>query len=234
MYGPLALAGGDEFHPGNEPQDRVLLEAAAGRAAYVVATAARDAPDAAAATARKWFASLGADVEELRVRSRGDAQSKAIAEQAAGGGFFYLAGGDPGWVVQVLIDSRVWAVMREAWHGGAALAGSSAGAMALCEWTLLRASFPGHTRRKPNAALGAVPGCAFLPHFDTFGERWIPSAQAALGADTLLLGVDERTAAVWSDGEWRAYGPRTVTLVRGAERHVFPAGELITGLPQPR
>jgi cyanophycinase len=233
MAGPLALVGGDEFHPGNEAQDRLLLEAADGRPAYVVATAARDAPEAAVASAQRWFATLGASIAELRARTRSEAQSKHSAQQAAGAGLVYVAGGDPGWVVQVLKGSRVWSAIADAWRGGAALAGSSAGAMALCEWTLIRASFPGHTRRRPNEALGLIPGCAFLPHFDTFGERWIPSAQSALGAGTLLLGVDERTAAVWSSGSWRVAGPGSVTLVTGAGRRVFNAAEVIEGIPEP-
>jgi cyanophycinase len=233
MAGPLALVGGDEFHPGNEAQDRLLLEAADGRPAYIVATAARDAPDAAVGTAQRWFATLGASVTELRLRTRSDAQAKAIAEQAAGAGLVYIAGGDPGWVVKVLKGSRVWSAISDAWRGGAALAGSSAGAMALCEWTLIRARFPGHTDRRPAEALGLVRGSALLPHFDTFGERWIPSAQATLGAETLLLGVDERTAAVWNDRAWRAAGPGKVTLVKGAERRVFSAPEVIERIPEP-
>ena len=44
----LALVGGDEFHPGNGPQDAVLADAARGTA-YVVATAAAHRQDAFAA-----------------------------------------------------------------------------------------------------------------------------------------------------------------------------------------
>ena len=39
MAGPLALVGGDELHPGNEPQDALLAEAATAGPAYVMATA---------------------------------------------------------------------------------------------------------------------------------------------------------------------------------------------------
>ncbi len=78
-----------------------------------------------------------------------------------------------------------------------------------------------------------VPDCALLPHYDTFGERWIPSAQQALGPDTTLVGVDERSAAVWRDGAWTAMGPGAVTVVRGDRRVRFVAGETVTGVPQP-
>ena len=233
MTGVLCLNGGDEFHSGNEPQDALLRDAAAGRSALIIATAAADHPEMAVRTAQQWFDGLGLRVEELRARTRGEAMSDSGVTRASGAGLFYLVGGDPGRVVRVLRGSAVWDAIVAAWRGGAALAGSSAGAMAFCEWTLLRHSFPGHRRRRPDAALNLVGGTAVLPHYDTFGEHWIPSAQQTLGAAALLLGLDERTAAVWQEGVWTAMGGRGVTLVRGDTRQRFNAGERIDGLPQP-
>ena len=52
--GPLALVGGDELNPGNEPIDRVLAEATAGGAAFVLATAAaRQGPGQAVRNAQR-------------------------------------------------------------------------------------------------------------------------------------------------------------------------------------
>ena len=233
MSGVLCLNGGDEFHPGNEPQDELLRDAAAGRPAFVVATAAADHPEMAVATAQRWFNRLGLPAVELRARTRGEAMSAASVDQAAAAGLFYLVGGDPGRVVRVLLGSALWEAIVSAWLAGAALAGSSAGAMAMCEWTLLRHAFPGHTRRRPDAALNLVGGTAVLPHYDTFGERWIPSAQETLGADAVLLGLDERTAAIWKDSGWTALGAGAVTVVRGEARERFNPGERIEGLPAP-
>jgi cyanophycinase len=233
MPGTLALVGGDEFHPGNEPHDVRLRDAAEGRPAYVVATAANDNPEAAVDTARRWFATLGLQIDELRARTTTEANSKTAADLAAGAGLVYIAGGNPGHLLQVLRGSRVWRAIEQAWRAGAGLAGSSAGAMALCQWSLVRASWPDRRRRRAHEALGVVPGCAFLPHFDTFGERWIPSAHEVLGPDTLLLGVDERTAALWEDGQWWALGAGAVTLVRGDERRRFAAPSPVGGLPAP-
>jgi cyanophycinase len=233
MTGPLALVGGAEFQRGNADHDRLLVEAAAGRPAYVVCAAIRTHPEQAVATARRWFATLGADMTELRVRTRGDASSAATVEAAHTAGLVYLAGGDPGRTVQLLRDTPVWSAIVAAWRGGAALAGSSAGAMALCRWTLIRDRWPGHDTRRPVEALDVVPECALLPHYDTFGERWISSAQEALGANVTLIGVDERSAALWRDGAWTALGAGAVTVVRGDERVRFGAGATINGIPQP-
>jgi cyanophycinase len=235
MPGPglLALVGGDEFKPGNEEQDKLLVAAATNGPAYVVPTAAaRQGPEEAVDHARSWFRSLGLGLDELPVLKASDAKSKELAERARAGGFFYLVGGDPGLVAQVLRDSRVWDAIVEAWLGGAALAGSSAGAMAMCEHTLIRAGWPDRTNRRPTDALGLVPGTAVLPHFETFGHRWIDSARRELPGVT-LLGIDERSAAVWSDGAWRAAGPGSVTVIKGDHRDQFQSGAEIAGLLNP-
>src|ERR1051325_1280728 len=132
MTGYLVLVGGDEFKSGNEEQDRLLVEHRGQGPAYVVPTAAaRQRPDLAVATAQRWFPSLGLTVIELPVLKRSDAVAARNVVLAETAGLLYLTGGDPGLVVDVLRDSPVWRAMLSAWRAGAALAGSSAGAMAL-------------------------------------------------------------------------------------------------------
>ncbi|HEX7265706.1 MAG TPA: Type 1 glutamine amidotransferase-like domain-containing protein [Candidatus Dormibacteraeota bacterium] len=233
MAGVLALVGGDEFNPGNEQQDRVLATAAGSGPAYVVPTAAaRQGPERAVAHAQKWFRQFDVALQELPVLKRTDANSKELAALARAGSFFYLVGGDPGLVVQVLQSSRVWNAIVEAWQDGAALAGSSAGAMALCSHTLIRASWPNRFNRRPNDALGLVAGAAVLPHFDTFGHKWVESAQHALPEAT-LLGIDERSATVWQERTWRAMGPGGVTVIKGSKVKRFASGEEVIGLRAP-
>jgi cyanophycinase len=234
MPGPLALVGGDELGPGNEPQDRLLIAAAGGGPAYVIATAAaRQRPDLAVASAKRWFGTLGLDVEELPLTKRSHATSAEVAVRAREGRFFYVVGGDPGLVPKVLADSLVWSAIVEAWREGAALAGSSAGAMALGSWTLIRDRMPGDDRRRYRDALGLVPKVAVIPHLSTFGERWVPSALEAAPHDAILLGIDERTAAVFWDGAWRVEGPGTVAVVTRSGRDTVATGDLIPELPRP-
>lgn len=234
--GALALVGGDEFRPGNAEHDRFLADVARrhGGPAYVIATAAREHPDAAVATAVAWFATLGFDVSELPLRTRRQAQGAATAALAARGSLFYLAGGDPGRVPQVLAGTAAWDAILTAWRRGAVLAGSSAGAMALGAWTMIRESVPGDARRSARPALGIVPGIAVVPHFDTFGHRWLPSVRpVATAAGISLVGIDERTAAVWQSGSWRAMGSGSVHVLGPAGDAMYPAGAEIGGLPGP-
>jgi cyanophycinase len=233
VLGVLALVGGDEFNPGNEEQDRVLASAARPGPAFVVPTAAaRQEPERSVEHATRWFKNFGIELQPLPVLKRKDAESAALAELARGGGFFYLVGGDPGIVAQVLRGSAVWRAMFQAWRDGASLAGSSAGAMALCSHTLVRASWPNRFNRRPIDAMAMVPKTAVLPHFETFGHRWIESAQAALPGST-LLGVDERSAAVYTSGGWQALGPGSVTVIKGSKTAQFASGSRIAGIPAP-
>ncbi len=233
--GFLALVGGDEFKPGNEAHDRVLAEHRAQGAAYVVPTAAaRQRPDLAVATAQRWFKGLGLDVVELPVLKRSDATAASNVELAEEGGFFYLTGGDPGLVVDVLGDSPVWRAIADAWRRGAALAGSSAGAMALGDWTLVRKAYPGHRQRRSKQALGLVPRVAVAPHFETFGHHWVDSVLAEPPAeDVMIVGIDERSAALWDGRAWTARGPGSVTIVTSRDRGVHQPGTRLQ-LPAPR
>jgi cyanophycinase len=233
MYGPLALVGGDEFHPGNERQDEMLRDACAGRPAYVVATAAQEFASGAVESARNWFRDLGLEIRELRIRSKEDARSAEVANEAAAAGLVYIAGGDPGFVVETLRATPVWKAIASAWRAGAALAGSSAGAMALCQWCLVQTSWPGEIHERSVDALGLIPGCAILPHFDVLGDAWVTWAQEGLENDAKVVGIDERTAAVLRDGRWEVFGPGGVTVLHGQLRNRHVEGELIEGLSNP-
>lgn len=231
--GPLILVGGAEFTPGNEPQDELFAKAAAGRTAFAVPTAAaRHRPDLAYIHAREWFSRFGLQLENLNVLLKTDASSPNLAELAAGGSGFYLVGGDPGLTVDVLRGSRVWEAIATAWRGGAVLAGSSAGAMALCEWSLIHARTKGDPNRRFKDALGLVPGTVVAPHFDGFGSSWVESVKQT-ARDVTVLGLDERTAAVHDGEVWRALGPGRVTVIDGQSTATFAAGDAIEGLADP-
>ncbi|MEA2654743.1 MAG: hypothetical protein QOI23_108, partial [Chloroflexota bacterium] len=86
--------------------------------------------------------------------------------------------------------------------------------------------------RRPAEGLGVVPKTAVLPHFDTFGHKWIDSAQAT-APDRCLLGVDERSAAVWDGSAWLAAGPGAITVVNRKKVVRFTSGQRVSGVPQP-
>jgi cyanophycinase len=234
IEGPLALVGGDELNPGNEPIDRVLAEAAAGGDAFVLASAAaRQGAAQAVRNAQRWFQGLGLDVEELPATTAAVVRDPEAVARARAGRFFYLVGGDPGLVPKLLRGSPLWSAIVDAWRDGAALGGSSAGAMALGGWTLIREQMPGDSKRRYGDALNVVPGIAVLPHFDTFGKGWVDSALERPPAGTTLVGLDERTGAVWTQGAWHALGAGGVTVITHTERRTYATGTEIDAMPRP-
>jgi hypothetical protein len=99
---------------------------------------------------------------------------------------------------------------------------------------LIRDRRPGDALRRYRPALSLVRGIAVIPHFDRFGERWVDGALAgAPRDDVVLVAVDERSAALWQDGVWQAFGPGGVTIITRSDRRRFAAGERIEGIPQP-
>ena len=74
---------------------------------------------------------MGVEPVLLDVRTRPEADDPATAARLEGAGLVYLSGGDPHHLSATLHDSALGRAIVAAWQGGAALAGCSAGAMAL-------------------------------------------------------------------------------------------------------
>ncbi len=68
----------------------------------------------------------------------------------------YLTGGDPWYLVQSLRGSATVEALKHVMERGGIVAGSSAGAMALCQWVRGRGS-------GWQEGLGLVPGVAVIP-----------------------------------------------------------------------
>lgn len=201
MSGPLALVGGGEWQEGCD-FDRALLEESGTDEVLVLPTAAAyEGPQAAVDTASAWFGGLGAKVRPLMVLKRHEAEDAEVAAVARAAKFIYIGGGSPLHLRSVLKDSALWEAMCEAWQDGAALAGSSAGAMALCD-PMIDPRGGAYT-----LGLGLVTQLAVLPHVDEWSPDKFRRSLELLPAGTRLVGLEERTAVIRSaDGTWRAEG----------------------------
>jgi cyanophycinase len=205
--------GGAEWREGCT-FDRALLEASGAEEVLVLPTAAAyEHPERAVATAAKWFEQLGGRVRGLMVLGRADAEDEANAAAVRESRFVYLSGGSPMHLRSVLKDSPVWNAILRGWEDGATLAGSSAGAMVLCDPMV-----------DPRGGafmlgLGLVEQLALIPHHDSWSEdkarRTIQLAPAGLP----VVGVDEQTALIRApDGSWSVEGAgRVVVYVDGSE-----------------
>ena len=155
------------------------------------------------------------------------ANDPSLAASLAEARLIYIAGGDPGYLLRSLSGSLAWETILNAWRGGAVLAGSSAGAMVLCEamWN------PSANRVEP--ALGAVKQAAVIPHHHA-GSDWVKRLRDALGDAFALLGIAEQTALIWDGAAWRVAGPGDVTIYADKDTVVHHHGDRYTfgDLPQ--
>jgi cyanophycinase-like exopeptidase len=234
MTGPLALVGSGEYLPAMAEVERNLIAGRPPRYVQIPTAAAHEG----AASLDHWITLGRAQAERLGVESvpvvvhnRTEADDPALAAQIDGAGLIYLSGGSPTLLAKAVRGTAVGAAIEAAWRGGAALAGCSAGAMALTSWvpSLRR---PG---QDPEQGLGLVPHLRVIPHFDKF-ERWMPDlagrylARAPEG--TSVVGIDEETALVWEDSGWTVQGHRQVWLLRTDGRTPYDPGTVME-LPPP-
>jgi cyanophycinase len=126
--------------------------------------------------------------------------------------FVYLSGGSPLHLRSVLKETPVWDALVAAWEEGTVVAGSSAGAMALCD------PMVDPRGGALTVGLGLVENLAVLPHaagdVATHHRRTLELA----GDDLVVAAVAERTALLRDpDGTWRVAGAGGVTVLLGGE-----------------
>ena len=228
MAGYLLLEGGAEFGGQMAEPDLRAMELAGGPDALICIIPTAAAPDNNAQRAGnngvRWFRSLGAEqVELLPLVDKASANDPHIADRISQSRLIYMLGGFTGYLGETLKGSASWQAMLRAYEAGAVIAGSSAGAMVMCQYYFDPA------RGQVVEGLELVPNACVLPHHNTFGKAWAPRLSKLL-PDVVLLGIDERTGML-DDGDggrkvgWRVYGQGTVTLYRRGQSKVYRAGE---------
>ncbi len=230
MAGPIALVGSGEYLPVMLEVERALL---GGRPPVYVQIPTAAAPEGQA-TLDRWIGLGRAQAQRLGVRAvpvvardRAEADDPELASTVAGAGLVYLSGGNPGFLADVLRGTRLWAAVEQAWRDGAALAGCSAGAMALTSWV---PDFwhPGGSDRE---GLGVVPQLRVIPHFDRFLGRMPdlltrPFLRRSDGST--LLGIDEDTALVGGPEEFEVQGRQSVWVLGEGSRRELPVGSRVS------
>ena len=211
-----------------EAVDRGLLDGRPQRAVFLPTAAAPEGD----ARFQYWvdlgiayYRRLGVEPVPLAVRNRSEAEDQDLAGTIAGAGLIYLSGGNPAFLADTLRGSAVGEAIVRSWEAGAAVAGCSAGAMAMME----RVPYIREPDRSPTEGLGLVHGVVVLPHFDQM-ERWMSGAtELALSLAPpgyLVLGVDEDTAVVGGPVEWQVAGRQSAWILGGGgERRRYAAGE---------
>ena len=240
--GALALVGSGEYFPAMATLEGELLRSGIERGAQnryvqIPLAAGRESPDRL-----RYWQELGAaqaerlDTEQifLPIFTRDDAMREDLAKQIDGAGLIYLSGGDPSYLATSLIDTPVWEAIVRNWRSGTALAGCSAGAMALS------ADIPNFRKQSSigTPGLNILPTIRTIPHYNKF-FGWIPDSAAKLMVrapnGVSVIGIDEVTAAVAGLNPLTSYESLTfevqgvggVHVLRGEATHKYVQGDLV-------
>jgi cyanophycinase-like exopeptidase len=170
---------------------------------------------------------IGVTAVSVVAHDRNDAQDPRIAELVRDAGLIYLSGGNPTFLANTLRDTLLWQEIETAWRNGAALAGCSAGAMALADH-IPALRLPTHSATH---GLGLLPHLRVLPHFDQMFAR-LPDFLTRfmkVPDGVSIVGIDEETAIIGGPFEWEVKGRQSAWLfVDGHRKEFKPGMTLIT------
>ncbi len=217
MIGHLLLAGGDEFSGHMVQPDAQAIALAGGWNTPISVLPTAAAPDGryqnAGSQAVHWFRNLGATrIEVLPINDKKSADDPWMANYIRTSRFIYFTDGFASYLYHALKDSSCLDSILEAYHRGAVIAGSGAGAMVLCQYffePMARQILPG---------FNLLPNTCVLPHHNQFGAGWVERLTQHIPG-LVILGIDEQTALI-DDGDggkkihWNVYGQGGVTLYR--------------------
>ena len=221
--GYLLLEGGAEFGGQMRDPDMKAIELAGGFEAPVRIIPTAAAPDnnheRAGNNGIRWFQSLGAkDVVSLPLIDQVSANDESIAKSLREARLIYMLGGFTGYLGETLKGSAAWEAALEAHRSGAVIAGSSAGAMVMCEF------YYDPSRGQVMDGLDLVPDSIVMPHYNTFGKSW--ASRLLEISQVTLIGIDEQTGMLDDGaGTWTVLGGGNVTLYRGQQVEIYDAGK---------
>ena len=222
--GFLLLEGGAEFGGEMREPDLKAIELAGGLDAPIRIIPTAAAPDhndnRAGNNGIHWFQRLGArDVRSVPVIDKASANDERNAQAFRDAKLIYMLGGFTHYLGQTLKDSLVWQAVLNAYHQDAVIAGSSAGAMVMCQLYY----DPGQGQIHPG--LDLISNSLVLPHHNTFGKNWAPQLMGQI-PDVTLIGIDEQTGMIDDGGNhWIVYGRGTVTLYSGSKKSTAERGK---------
>jgi cyanophycinase len=217
--GTLIIIGGHEDHDG----DCVILKevaAATPNGKLVLATIASHEPEGYLQKYQASFAKLGIeDVTELYVEDRNEANQAEKLKQLDGVEAVFFSGGDQLRITSQIGDTPIDDRVHEIYESGGVIAGTSAGASAMSETMLVKgqnaaSSRLGDLRMAPG--LGLLPDVIIDQHFAERGRIGRLIGAVSQNPRVLGIGIDEDTAIVVRDGNFKVIGGGAVYLVDGS------------------
>lgn len=218
--GTLVVIGGGEDKEGRKT---ILKEVArcVGSGRLLVTPVASHEPEGYFGPYEEAFKDLGIeDVQELDIRTREDANNPdklALFEGATG---LLFTGGDQLRITSQLGGTQFWERLKAIYDNGGVIAGTSAGASAMCETMLVQGTGReshriGDISLAPG--LGLIKDAIIDQHFAERGRMGRLLGTLAPNPRVLGIGIDEDTAIIIEDEQqFRVVGNGAVYIVDGS------------------
>ncbi len=222
--GPIALVGSGEYLPVMAQIEANLISGRGNKYVQIPTAAAQEGErslnywrDLGIAQAQR----IGVQPVPLLITDRLKADDDEYVKQIEGAGLIYFSGGNPHYLANTLRDTKLWQAIHQAWLSGAALAGCSAGAMAIANHIPELRSFSKTTT--PGFAL--LPNVRVLPHFDRMFMNIVSRIKHDKGLT--ILGIDENTALVGGLDEWEVQGVGSVWVFFDGGKIQYKSGQKV-------
>lgn len=232
--GSLLIVGGSEDRTGQKDVLARFVELAGGKdKSFVVLTAASEVPADVWELYQEAFDDLGVgNVEHILTCSREQADQREAAARVRAAAGIFMTGGAQARLLEILGGSAIEAAMRAAYEDGACIAGTSAGASALCADMLMNGKarlVPEKDAIETGHGFGFISGVIVDQHFSQRHRINRLLSVTAENPAQFGIGIDEDTALVVQPGvgiEVVGDGSLTVIDCRRANTNVeeLPSG----------
>jgi cyanophycinase len=219
--GNLVIIGGAEDKKGDRKILKYVVDVIGGKKAkLVVMTTATEKPGEVGEEYRRLFQELGInEVEALDINSREEADTEENIEKVRNATGVFFTGGDQLRITSILGGTSVHSAMEYAYHRGAAIIGTSAGASVMSNTMIIDGDGNDPARK---CTLKMAPGLGLLnealvdQHFHQRGRIGRLLCGVAENPYMLGIGIDEDTAVrVYPDDTFEVVGSNSVTVIDG-------------------
>jgi cyanophycinase len=221
MVGTLFAIGGAEAKLRRRTVLSAFVATAGGKDARIAVVSSASSLGAEVVEVYKTvFTALGArEVISLRPESRAQASNPDLVEPLKAAGAVFMTGGNQLKLSSLITGTPFGDAIHHAYHHGATVGGTSAGASILAEHMIAfgaGGSTPKQRMSQLSAGLGLLRGVVIDQHFEQRNRYGRLLSLVAQSPSLLGIGVDEDTAAVISDGSrLEVIGRGAVTVVDG-------------------
>lgn len=187
---PIGLLSANEFTPHAYAFDDAVLAASKGRRIGLVFCADHAATARSNAFAHPHFGGLGADTQIIE-HGEGFEDVDVV----------YIAGGSPVDLIGCTRLRERWPNIEARWRAGElTLAGSSAGAMALCRYTLVPTPGATSPSRWTAEGFGPLEQTALAVHASSRSDEWLQLIAAAKPQGVTLVAIDDEAGILLRPG----------------------------------